>query len=288
MKKYVIIGLIIMLTIASSVTAISNLNNEELFKIKNSQQKSSCSIKTVFAEECTASWCPSCPDAAEALYNIYKSGNYSFYYVTLVDDMNPIANNRNRDYAIGIFKIYAFPTVYFDGGYIHSIGRGINVEETETEYRAIIEEVAQRPIKHEINIQSSVKWEGDAKLTVTINITNQGNYCYLGKIRSYVTEIISRWIDYNLEPYHFAFLDYALNKIIFLKPGESKTLTGIFDGKSDHEGNTYSDITSDNIMVISTVSNFVPHYQIGYQGENLIQRYFAFYIDQTSAATPTG
>lgn len=277
-----------MLTIVSSVTAISNPSNNELFKIKNYQQKSSSSIKTVFAEECTASWCPSCPDASEALHNIYESGNYSFYYVTLVNDMNPLAENRNRDYDLGIFKIFAFPTVYFDGGYTHSIGRGINVGETETQYRTLIEEVAQRTTRHKINMQSSVLWEGNAKLTVTINITNQGNSYYMGEIRTYVTEIISRWINYNLEPYHFAFLDYALKKVILLKPGESKTVTGIFDGKSDHGGKTYSDITSDNIMVISTISNFIPHYRIGYQGEKYFQRqrYFAFYIDQTSAATP--
>ena len=91
---------------------------------------------------------------------------------------------------------------------------------------------------------------------------------------------------YEGDPYHFGFLDYALNKVIFLMPGESKTLTGIFDGTSDHGGQTYSDITSDNIMVISTTSNFKPHYSIGYQSDEYTQRYFAFYVDQTTAATP--
>ena len=69
-------------------------------------------------------------------------------------------------------------------------------------------------------------------------------------------------------------------------PGKSKTFTGTFDGTSDHGGQTYPDITSDNIMVISTISHWVPHYRTGYQGGKYTQHYFAFYVDQTTAATP--
>jgi thiol-disulfide isomerase/thioredoxin len=286
MNKYITLGLIIILATVSSVNTISITNNTEIFKIKTYEQKISSFNNTVFAEECTATWCPNCPGAAEALHNIYESGDYSFYYVTLVDDMNPIAKKRNKNYDLGIIKIYAFPTVYFDGGYTQRIGMGYNVEETESEYQTLIKEAAQRTTRQTINMQSSVTWEGNAKIKVTVEITNQGNSYYFGKIRSYVTEIESRWTDYSGEPYHFGFLDYALNKVIFLKKGESKTFTGIFDGTSDHGGQTYPDITSDNIMVISTISNFIPHYKLGYQGERYTQSYFAYYIDQTSAATP--
>jgi thiol-disulfide isomerase/thioredoxin len=286
MKKYITIGLIITLAIVSSVNALSSFNNKELLEINNYEQKGSSFTNTVFAEECTATWCPNCPIAAEALHNIYESGDYSFYYVSLVDDMNTLAKNRNQEYSFGIVNVYAFPTVYFDGGYTHMIGRGSNVVETESEYRALIEQAEQRTPRKPITMESSVIWNGNAKLTVTITITNQGNSLYLGKIRSHVTEIESRWVDDSGDPYHFGFLDYALNKLIFLMPGESKTLTGTFDGTSDHGGQTYSDITSDNIMVISTISNFVPHYRLGYQGDKYTQRYFAFYVDQTTAATP--
>ena len=40
--------------------------------------------------------------------------------------MNPIAKKRNQDYSFGIFKIYGFSTVYFDGGDLNIIGRGSN------------------------------------------------------------------------------------------------------------------------------------------------------------------
>jgi len=147
--------------------------------------------------------------AAETLYNVYQSSNYSFYYVALVDDRTTIAKERNRDYCFGIFKIRAFPTVYFDGGYINKIGEEINVEQTES----AIEQAEQRTTRKPITMESSVTWNDNAKLTVTVIITNQGNSLYLGKIRSYVTEIESRWIDESGDPYHFGFLDYALNKV---------------------------------------------------------------------------
>lgn len=286
MKKYITLGLIMMLAIISSVNAISSFDNKELYEIKNYEQKSSSYINTIFIEESTATWCPNCPVAAKALYNIYKSGNYSFYYVALVDDMNTIAKQRNLDYCFGIYKIRAFPTVYIDGGYINMVGGKSNVAQTESAYRSLIEETEQRNTRKPITLESSVTWEDNAKITLSLTITNQGSSLYLGKIRSYVTEIESRWIDESGNPYHFGFLDYALNKVIFLMPGESKTLTGIFDGISDHGGQTFSDITSDNIIVISTISNFVPHYSIGYQSDEYTQRYFAFYVDQTTATTP--
>jgi len=286
MKKYTTLGLIMMLVIISSVNAISSFNNKELYEIKNYEQKSSTFTNTVFVEETTATWCPNCPVAAEALYNIYQSGNHSFYYVALVDDMNTLAKERNLDYCFGIFKIRAFPTVYFDGGYVNKAVGEIDVEQTESAYRSLIEQAEQRTTRKPITMESSVTWNDNAKLSVSLTITNQGNSIYLGKIRSYVTEIESRWIDYLGNPYHFGFLDYALNKVIFLMPGESKTLTGIFDGTSVHGNQTYSNITSDNIMVISTISNFVPHYDVGYKSGIYTQRYFGFYVDQTTASTP--
>jgi thiol-disulfide isomerase/thioredoxin len=286
MKKYITLGLIMMVLFVSSFNVISNSNNEENYNLKTYEQNNTSFTNTVFLEETTATWCPNCPTAAEALYNIYQSGNISFYYVALVDDMNIIAKERSLDYCFGLYKIRAFPTVYLDGGYINMVGRGRDVNETELEYRSLLEQAEQRASRKPIIMESSVIWNDNAKLTVSITITNQGNSLYIGKIRSYVTEIESRWLDYKGNPYHFGFLDFALDKFIFLMPGGSKTLTGTFDGKSNHGGQTYSDITSDNIMVISTISNLMPHYSIGYQSDEYTQRYFAFYVDQTTAATP--
>ena len=241
---------------------------------------------TVFAEECTATWCPNCPNAAEALYNIYESGDYPFYYVALVDDMNPIAKARNKDYVINIYKIYALPTVYFDGGDTNIVGSKPTVQETEAEYRNLIQQEGQRTPWQPITMSSTVTWEGNAKITVTVNVTNEGSKTYFGRLRSYVTEVESRWLDENGNPYHFGFLDFAINKLVLIPPHKTKTYTTTWDGTKNHKGQTFPDITADNIMVITTLSHWIPHYRTGYQGGIYKQRYFAFYVDQTTASTP--
>jgi hypothetical protein len=144
----------------------------------------------------------------------------------------------------------------------------------------------QRTPRQPIKMESSVTWNGNAKITVSISLTNQGNFPYLGRLRSFVAEIESRWNDNDGNPYHFALLDYAANQLVLLFPGRTKTLTGSFDGKADHGGQTFSDITSDNIMVISALYHWIPHYRIGYESSQYTQRYFAFYVDQATAATP--
>jgi len=279
MKKSVMIVLIIALLIGSSVNAIAYTE-----KIQTTSKEFS---HTVFVEECTATWCPNCPTAAEALYNIYQSGDYPFYYVALVNDMNTIANERNREYSFGFVKVFAFPTIYVDGGDTNFVGRESTTELTETQYRQLIEQDGARTPKQPINMTSSVTWDGDAKLTVTITIKNEGNLPYFGKCRSYVTEIESRWKDSSGDSYHFALLDYAVNKYVILMPKITKTIIGTFDGNANHGNLTFGDITKDNIMVISAISNWQPHYRSGYQSEKYNQIYFAHYVDQTTAAIPT-
>jgi hypothetical protein len=278
MKRYIIAGLIIMLLIASTIQAISFSINYNPLSVDFTH--------TVFAEECTATWCPNCPFATEALYNIYQSGDYPFYYVSLVNDKSPIGKERNRDYSFGIYKIYAFPTVYFDGGDTNFVGRKSTIPLTEDEYRTLIEQEGQRTPKQPITMESFVTWEGDAKITVIVNVTNEGNLPYFGKIRSYVTEIVSRWDNSLGDPYRFALLDYAINKIVLLIPKKTKTITGNFDGAANHGNQTYPDITSDNIMVISSINHWIPHYRLGYQSTNYTQRYFAHYVDQATGAIP--
>jgi len=241
---------------------------------------------TIFAEQCTATWCPNCPMAASALRNIYESGDYPFYYVAHVDDMNPIAKERNKDFSFGFYAIYAFPTVYFDGENSNFVGRDMTVESTDDQYREIIEKEGQRITKQPIKLESSVSWDGNAKITVTIVATNEGSKPYLGKIRSFVTEIESRWIDFDDNPYRFAFLDYAINQFVLLMPNSPKTITGVFEGSIDHQGNTYEDITQDNIQVLSVIYNWIPQMRDGYQGSQYSQRYLSFAVDQATSAIP--
>ena len=283
MKKYLILGIIFILAFSSYVSAIP-INNEKESTINI---QTTDFTHTVFVEEGTATWCNNCPYAAEALYSIYQSGDYPFYYVALVQDMNSLAKDRMKDYILNLFKAYAFPTVYFDGGDINMVGRGSTVEETEDAYRQIIEEVGARDVTRPITLETQVTWLGDAQITVNVDVTNDGNFFYFGKIRSYITEIESRWINFDGNPYHFGFLDFAIDKPILLFPGQTKEFSVTWDGTETHGNQTFSDITEDNIMIISTISHWIPHHRIGYESDEYTQHYLAHYVDQAISATPS-
>lgn len=287
MKKLMLVGIVLMLLFVATVNAEPNVENESIIENENNEPAPADFTHTVFAEECTATWCPNCPTATEALYNIYSSEDYPFYYVALVNDMNDIAKARNREYSFGLYKIWAYPTVYFDGGSDLMVGRGSDVPATEAAYRSLIEQEGSRTPTRAITMDSTVSWDGNAKITVTITLKNDGLLPYFGKLRSYVTEIESRWKNSQGNPYHFALLDYAVNKYVFLWPGVTKTITGSFDGTADHGGQTYEDITQENIMVISSMFNWFPHFRVGYEGQDYTQIFFAYYVDQTTAAIPT-
>ena len=279
MNKHILIGFVTTLLIVSAVNAIAY--SEKI------QPASTDFTHTVFAEECTATWCPNCPYGAEALYNIYQSSNYPFYYVALVNDMNPIAQERNREYSFGLIKVFAFPTIYFDGGNTNFVGRESTTPLTEAQYRLLIEQEGARTPSQPITMTSSVTWDGNAKLTITITIKNEGNLPYFGKCKSYVTEIVSRWNNNFGNPYHFALLDYAVNKYVFLLPENTEIITGSFDGNVNHGNQTFADITQDNIMVVSALFNWQPHYRTGYQSNQYNQKYFAYFVDQATAVIPT-
>ena len=232
----------------------------------------------VLAEYGTLSGCPHCPSASDALYSIYQSGDYPFYYVSLVSDKNPIVKER----LYYLHMKYA-PTVYFDGGYLIDVGTAGSPQADETVYQSSIEESGMKTVACNLDMDTSVTWEGNAKITVTVTVTNNGNSFYLGVLRSYVTEIESRWKDQSGDPYHFGFLDFAIKKLVFIRPGKTYTTSATWDGVEEHEGQTFEDITENNIMVVSSVSHWLPHL---YQDEESGKSYLQFYVDQASGAVP--
>lgn len=222
---------------------------------------------TVFAEYGTTTTCPYCPPTSADLYSIYQSDDYPFYYVSLVADKNKVAGQHLYKY-----KTVAVPVVYFDGGDVNQVG-----DSGEAVYRGIIEDMGARAVKKNIDMSTEVTWEGSAKVKVSVTVKSQG--FYIGILRSYVTEIVSRWFDIDSNPYHYAFLDFAINRPVILLPGVQRTFTKTFDGAATHGDQTFEDITQDNIMVISTISHWMPQKRTGYDDKT----YYAFIVDQTSA-----
>ncbi len=264
MKKIQYVSLFTIFLVSSFAGALSE--NNDFKNIKNNDF-----THTVFIEDASTTWCPNCPNASRDLYSIYESEQYPFYFVTLLSDVNRIASRRMR-----ALRVYSIPAMYIDGGYSTVIG-----DVGEEPYKQAIEDVGYRDV-NEIEINTTVNWDGDAKIMVTATVTNKGDCLYFGILRSYVTEIESRWLDYDGNPFHFGFLDFAINKLIVLGPQKSITKTVTWDGAKNHGGLTFEDITEDNIMVISTVSHWKPH--ISKNDNNKI--YLAFYVDNVTGSIP--
>lgn len=117
---------------------------------------------TVFIEEGTATWCQFCPAMGHDLHSIYDSGDYPFYYVALVTDMNSDAQARINQYNIG-----GYPTAFFDGGYKVKVGGTPG----ESPYRSRIISSGKRDV-HELNLSLSLEWLGGGNLQIDVSITN--------------------------------------------------------------------------------------------------------------------
>ena len=237
---------------------------------------------SVFIEYATTTWCPNCPPASGGLFKVFESDEYDFHYVTLISDMNPNARNRSR---WGYFNV-AIPAVYVDGGFSNRIGSAGTVNDTAAVYEGMISESGMRSDVNDIDLDSTASWDGNAKMTITLTVTNNQNKFYIGFLKSYVTEIVSRWNDIAGDPYHYGFLDFAVNEFLFLKPGQTKEITVEWDGAADHRGITFEDITQDNIEIVSAVFHWKPHLKTGYESAEFTQRFLAFFVDETTATVP--
>ena len=118
---------------------------------------------TIFVEVATATYCPYCPAMAEALKGVDESGEYPFFYVSLVKDINQVAD----DYLKQIYNLYAVPTAFFDGGRNVLVGG----YDDENKYTSRIETYGKKDV-HELDLNVSLEWMGDSNLQIDISITN--------------------------------------------------------------------------------------------------------------------
>lgn len=243
---------------------------------------------TVFAEEFTATWCGHCPYVADALNNIYESNDYPFYFLAMITDYNDNASQRADDY-----NIPGYPTTVFDGGYETKVGSSNDdTQQTEDDIRPLIESCGEREVPSlEVEVQTYDL--GGSALQISVNITNLESAEYSGHLRTYVTEIISRYPMADGNPYHFGFLDYAFNLDITV-PADSYWEGEVIWVGSEHHDNPenpddtqyFGDIVRDNIMIFAAVFNDEMH--IGnYPPPYTAHIFEAYYVDQTAATIPT-
>ena len=201
----------------------------------------------VFIEEGTASWCSSCPDTAKIIQNIFDFDNPSFYYINLVQDKNNKANDRLYD----DYNIYGFPTVFFDGGYETCCIDIMTENRNEDLFKQKISKVAIREVPR-VYLNLKTTWNEELKeLTTIVDVENYEINSYSGTLKIYITEIVSRWSDWDGNPYHFGFLDYAINKDFSISGGEVVT----FSNKWNPADKGFSNIYPENLWVIAVLFN---------------------------------
>jgi hypothetical protein len=124
---------------------------------------------TLFIEEATAGRCPYCPAMANALYSVYESGEYPFYFVALIteDRQYNVVNQVALDYLRNEYNLYGYPTAHIDGGKITIVGGYDNPDF----YSNRIEKLGDRDV-HELDFTLSLDWIGDSELKIDISITN--------------------------------------------------------------------------------------------------------------------
>ncbi|MEM0466592.1 MAG: Ig-like domain-containing protein [Candidatus Thermoplasmatota archaeon] len=220
---------------------------------------------TVFIEEATATTCRYCPSVGAIIHDLYESGKYRFYYVSLVEDKNTPAYNRLHTE----YNLYANPTVFIDGGY--KVLLGSNHEKT------VFEEGIQKAQNRTVpNLEITMSTEYDATTTIlhtTVVIKNKEQQPYSGRLRVYLTEIVSRFNDYNGKPYHYALLDFLINTDI------TTNAQGNFEIS---ESRNISDLDPDNLMLYAAVFNAQKQNAYSDPPSNTKQ-FDAFYADAVNA-----
>jgi len=228
---------------------------------------------TILAEFTTATWCTPCKRAHSALKNIYSHGWYPFYYLSLVWDKNKESEQRgNTELGATVY-----PTVFFDGGFKKNMGAS-SAEGAQIAYNTSINLCGNRTVS-DIDLSLDIKWLGpgnpypvdsatnqeldvclswtNAEMNIEVTIDNNEGGSYNGRLRTYVTEVVSSmdWYDSGGKLYTFPFLQYAFNEDISIETFGTWQDDIDWDG-NDYDngyGDNYGGITQDNIMVIAAV-----------------------------------
>ncbi len=136
----------------------------------DSNHTSEYSTHTVFVEEGTATWCPSCPSARDILSSLHHGGDYNFHYAAMVVDVNGVADNRMDDY-----NLYWLPTSYSDGG--HELRTG------SSGFPAMIASSEARAV-NDVGLLISCEWN-DSKGGLDIELA----YAHQTPVNTFITDV---------------------------------------------------------------------------------------------------
>jgi len=158
--------------------------------------------------------------------------------------------------------------VFIDGGYNVIVG-GSKAESVFTD--AIT--TAQGRTVPKIKVTVTAQYKNTTKEVTTITLVeNKGNDTYTGRLKLYLTEIVSHVADYDSKPYNFAFLEY-LQDIDISVTGKD---TATFSATKNISAYDY-----ENLMIIAVVFSSEKH--TGYANPPSGNSFDAYYTDATNA-----
>ncbi|MBC7128140.1 MAG: PKD domain-containing protein [Thermoplasmatales archaeon] len=116
--------------------------------------------------------------------------------------------------------------------------------------------------------------------TLQVSMPLSQSIGYSGRLRIYILEPISRWNDYNKNPYNFGFLEFAYDENVNVPYMEKANIEVDWVPSQSN----YPDVSEDNIMVIAALFNPSPHKGYAYPPSR--NPFNAYYVDACAAARP--
>jgi len=222
-----------------------------------------------FIEEATFTTCEYCVDVSKIIHELYESKDYPVYYVSMIRE-NEIAKKRLEDE----YNIVAYPTVFIDGGYNVVYGK-----KDKSVYQTRINDALKRD-KPEILVNVTAEYEENAsEISIKGYAQNLDTEEYNGLLRVYLTEIIStKWRDNTGNAYHFAFLDFPIDKDISVSLNKTYEFSIEIDS---------SDLDAENLKIFAVVfsSKSVEKYSDPKEdGGNDENSFNAYYVDGVASA----
>ncbi len=191
----------------------------------------------VFIQEATFTNCKFCPDVTEIIHDLYESQQYPMYYVSLVKENEKAKSILKDDY-----NIYAYPTVFIDGGYQVVMGK----KDKEVYENRIKEAYTRDRTNLIVNITAEYN-SNESNIIISGFVKNVDNQSYTGSLDIYLTEKVStKYRDDKGNAYYFSFIKYLLQQNIVLDSNEQKQFSKNFDSAS---------YDPENLKLFAVVSN---------------------------------
>jgi hypothetical protein len=214
-----------------------------------------------FIEAGTTVCCKACAQVHIYLDEFYESRKYPFYYVSM-----PIENDKAADY-LNNYNIYGYPTVYFDGGYEVIMG----ATDWESKFEEKISAAISRNVPQVLVNVTGVWNENNNEISVNVIVENYEENNYTGKLKVYLTEIVSTKWQGN-QPYKYAFIDFIINEKIEVLTGDNNTISKTIDS---------SELDPENLMIFAVIFNSEKH--VGYSNPPDLKSFDAYYADAADA-----